>query len=665
MVVADDITNQVKNRQKVEESEARLRMAIDSTNLGTWEYRPLTGELNWSEECSNIYDFPSDQAPNMILFSEHIYPADKDVVESAIEKSMDPSGDGRYDITYRITRFRDKTVRWIKAQGKVYFNHLRQAERFIGTVLDITQEKQSDDTLKQSELRLRLAIEAGGLGTFDWDVANSTLQYSDKLAQMYGFKETTGLLQKDISDRIHPEDQEMRMKAHQKAFENGTLFYEARVVWLDNTLRWIKADGKIVYDENRKPIRMYGTTLDITDQKTKAQQLEKLVKERTAALLKQNEELKISEERYHNMVNEVQDYAIILLASNGIIENWNQGAEKIKGYQAQEIIGKHFSLFYLPEDQKANLPATLLNEAASKRRAYHEGWRVRKDGTRFWGTIVITALHNDRDEIIGFSKVTRDLTERKLAEDRMRQYTAELESQNKELEQFAYVASHDLQEPLRKIQTFTDVIQRSLHNENLVETYFNKIRSSANRMSELIKSVLNYSKLAKDERGKEPVDLNKIISQVISDFELLIEEKHAKIITEKLPVIEGVSLSLNQLFANLIANALKFSDKTPVIEINSSIVNSIDVINHQDAPGGKYIEIRVVDNGIGFEQRYAQQIFGMFQRLHGKHEYAGTGIGLALCKKIVEHHDGFITAKGEPGKGTTFFVYFPFADSDN
>jgi signal transduction histidine kinase len=184
-------------------------------------------------------------------------------------------------------------------------------------------------------------------------------------------------------------------------------------------------------------------------------------------------------------------------------------------------------------------------------------------------------------------------------------------------------------------------------------------------MSELIKSVLNYSKLAKHESEKEPVDLNKIISQIISDFELLIEEKHAKIITEKLPVIEGVPLSLNQLFANLIANALKFSDKTPIVEINSSIVNSNDVLNNEDVPFGKYIEIRVTDNGIGFDQRYAQQIFGMFQRLHGKHEYAGTGIGLALCKKIVEHHDGFITAKGELGKGTTFFVYFPFADSVN
>jgi PAS domain S-box-containing protein len=360
------------------------------------------------------------------------------------------------------------------------------------------------------------------------------------------------------------------------------------------------------------------------------------------------------------MIDEVQDYAIILLDKNGIIQNWNKGAEKIKAYTEKEIIGKHFSIFYLPEDQERNLPQNLINRAIQTGRAVQEGWRKRKDGTRFWGSITITALHDERNNIIGFSKVTRDLTEKKIAEDKLLEYTAELESQNKELEQFAYVASHDLQEPLRKIQTFAEIIQKNIKDENTVKTYFDKINSAAQRMSELIRSVLNYSKLAKDGVEMVDVDLNSVINNVIQDFELLIADKHAVINCDKLPVIKGIPLQLGQLFANLISNGLKFSIKDPVINITSRVVDKNEVTTFPNfLSDRKYVEISIKDNGIGFDQQYEKLIFTMFQRLHGKQHYAGTGIGLALCKKIVENHNGFISAKSELGKGATFYVYLP------
>src|SRR5690606_27249548 len=188
--------------------------------------------------------------------------------------------------------------------------------------------------------------------------------------------------------------------------------------------------------------------------------------------------LRMSEERYHKMIAEVQDYAIILLNIDGVIENWNAGAEKIKGYTADEIVGKKFELFYTPADREDGLPGKLLKIAADKGRATHQGWRVRKDGTMFWGTIVITALHNNEGDIIGYSKVTRDLTHQKIAEDKLAAYTAELEKQNRELEQYAYVASHDLQEPLRKIRTFADLIRENIDDKEFVNRYFEKLSSS-------------------------------------------------------------------------------------------------------------------------------------------------------------------------------------------
>lgn len=391
-----------------------------------------------------------------------------------------------------------------------------------------------------------------------------------------------------------------------------------------------------------------------------ARQAEEQLRSFAWELEQRNETLRKSEERYHKMIAEIEDYAIILLDTNGNIQNWNTGAEKIKGYKAEEIIGKNFRIFYLPQDRDNKLPEKLLERVIREGKSAYEGWRVRKDGSTFWGSIVVTALHDDNGEVIGLSKVTRDLTEKKKAEDKMREYLAELENRNSELEQFAYIASHDLQEPMRKIQTFTEVIERNLDDEVIVKRYFEKINTSARRMVELITSVLNYSRLSKERDLREDADLNEVLADIESDFELPIREKNAKIVYNGLPVLKAHPLQMHQLFSNLISNALKFSSGSPVITISSQKIakegmKSSPVVLTAD----QYLEIVVKDNGIGFEQEYENLIFSMFQRLHPRQEYAGTGIGLAICKKIMENHKGFMRAEGEPRKGSSFYLYFP------
>ena len=372
----------------------------------------------------------------------------------------------------------------------------------------------------------------------------------------------------------------------------------------------------------------------------------------------------MSEERYHKMIAEVQDYAIILLDENGIVQNWNSGAEKIKGYAASEIVGRSFENFYTPEDRLDGLPKRLLHTAKITGKAVHEGWRVRKDGTRFWGSIVITALHATDGTIIGFSKVTRDLTQQKVANDTLTAYTRELEIQNAELEQFAYVASHDLQEPLRKIQTFTGLIQERFHDEKFVRVYLEKLDTSAKRLSQLVKALLDYSKVSRELTGKvhqhSDVDLNEVLAEVKQDFELVLEEKNAKIKAWDLPTVKGNKVQLGQLFGNLISNSLKFTKSEPLITITSAEVRGNEIPDvPEDLKDRQFYQITFRDNGIGFDQEYAKRIFVLFQRLHGKQEYSGTGIGLALCKKIVENHGGIIDATSTLNKGATFTVYLP------
>jgi len=369
--------------------------------------------------------------------------------------------------------------------------------------------------------------------------------------------------------------------------------------------------------------------------------------------------LKESEERYHKMIEEVQDYAILLLDRDGYIQNWNKGAEKIKGYTEKEILGKNFRIFYLDHDRENKLPEKLIEQALNTGRAMHEGLRLRKDGTTFWGSIVITALHDKDNNIIGFSKVTRDLTEKKLADDQLKLYARDIEIRNKQLEEYAYIASHDLQEPLRKIQIFAELLENNLNNEAAARKNLEKINNAARRMSSLIKDVLKYSQLSHTDEHFTDIALHKIINAIKEDYELVIDQKKAVIITKDLPVIKGLPVQMHQLFSNLISNALKFSTEKPVIEITAEKLPQEEAKNLKELNiYREYAKITFRDNGIGFEEQYRDQVFKMFKRLES--DSTGTGIGLALCKKIVENHNGHITVDSVQGQGTTFTIYLPF-----
>ncbi len=444
-------------------------------------------------------------------------------------------------------------------------------------------------------------------------------------------------LKEDFDDRLP-------QKLLNEASLTGRAIQEGWRKRKDDSRFWASVTITALHDENNSVIGYCKVTRDLTEKKNA------------------EDSLRLSEERYHQMIAEVQDYAIILLSIEGIIENWNAGAEKIKGYSSKEAIGKKFEMFYTDEDKADNLPAKLLNRAKETGKALQEGWRVRKDKSKFWGSITITALHNKAGHVIGYSKVTRDLTTQKLNEETTLKYTKELEIQNIELEQFAYVASHDLQEPLRKIQTFADLIRKDYKNEELVKTYFSKLETSAKRMSELIKSLLSFSHLTSGSDRPEmlKVDLNKILDLVTQDFELLINEKNAIIESEILPVVEGYETQLVQLFSNIISNSIKFSDKQPVIKISVEKSQKEEFPNVLNEVSEKeYWQITFTDNGIGFDQKFSNIIFSLFQRLHDKNSYEGTGIGLALCRRIVENHNGTIDAHSELGNGATFIISLP------
>lgn len=285
-----------------------------------------------------------------------------------------------------------------------------------------------------------------------------------------------------------------------------------------------------------------------------------------------------------------------------------------------------------------------------------------KDGSFYWVNTTIVPFMDEDGKAEQYVSVRYEITERKLAEEQLKVYSKKLEISNQELQDFASVAAHDLQEPLRKIQTFSDRVKTKAKDSLSTETqdYLDRIQASAKRMQVLINDLLTYSRVTTKANPFSEVYLNEIINQVTSDLELRIEQTGGRVQAEGLPVIDADPTQMHQLFQNLINNALKFHKPgtKPFVTISANIIEDTSV-----SKIGKTCEITISDNGIGFDQKYSDRIFTIFQRLHGRHEYEGTGIGLAICKKIIDRHGGLITAKSQPDKGATFVVLLPIKQS--
>jgi PAS domain S-box-containing protein len=325
----------------------------------------------------------------------------------------------------------------------------------------------------------------------------------------------------------------------------------------------------------------------------------------------------------------------------------NPAAARITGWEIDQLIGR-----YEHEILGAN--------GGAKNGTSHDGvikdrMFRRRDGTRFPAEVVKTPICEDGQEV-GAVLVFKDITERKRVEETLAQKATELARSNAELEQFAFVASHDLQEPLRKIQSFGDRLKLKCETVQSADArdYLERMQNAASRMQTLINDLLAFSRVIRSSEPFVPVDLNAVTKEVLSDMEVRIEKTGATLDIGELPTVEADPTQMRQLVQNLISNALKFQppDRKPIITLRAELIK-------QGSTAGEFWQITVRDNGIGFDEKYLEKVFAVFQRLHGRSEYEGTGVGLAVCRRIMDRHNGTITARSKPGEGASFIFLLP------
>ncbi|MBC7554527.1 MAG: PAS domain S-box protein [Taibaiella sp.] len=648
VATATDVTIQVEARMKIEESEKRFRYVADSAPVLIW-MSGIDMSCHFFNKAWLIFTGKTMEQEWGSGWADGIHPEDLSRCLATYINAFNAREE--FYMEYRLKRA-DGAYRWISVNGVPRYTIDNTFEGYIGACMDIHEQTIYQEKLKENEERLNVVIAASELGNFEFNFSEGKLLYSPRYLQIFGHSKDTEKEHADFLKQIHPSDLDKRNEAMQYAINSGVLGYEARIVWEDNSVHWMEVRGKVFYDVEDKPIKLIGTIRD------------------TTKIKKHQQELEEREQKFRLLADSMPQH-VWTADTEGNLNYFNRSVFDYSGLSPEEISAVGWLAIVHPEDRDENVKHWMHAVKTGTEFLFEHRFR-RHDGTYRWQLSRAIPQRNPDGETQMWVGTSTDIETQKTftreLERQVHQRTRQLEEKNQELEKmnvelnsFAYVSSHDLQEPLRKIQTFANRIiekeERHLSPKGL--DYFRRMQQAANRMQMLIEDLLTYSRTNTSERIFETLSLTDLLDEVKADLKETLIEKNAILYCGKMCDVCVVPFQFRQLLTNLIGNSIKFAktDIPPLIKIESEIKIFHEENEHNLPLGQSFCHIRIEDNGIGFDQQYNERIFEVFQRLHSKEDYSGTGIGLAIVKKIVENHNGYIIAKGKAGVGATFNIY--------
>ena len=625
--VSVDITDRKKAEEALSNSESLFRTLTVNAPVGIFQTNP-NGKISYVNDTWLRYtEFEMNDVFEKI-WTTIVHPDDCDAV---VEEWNNISDEGtKSSSEFRIISKKGNT-RWMSGKVIPLFNNDKEIAGYIGTLSDITERKKADEALRLAQFTIENTTHA-----IYWIKSDSTFHMVNNAAtKMLGFT-FDELMHLNVPGIDPLYDKDVWDGFWQALIKEKNIRLVTKHIRKDGTLLDVQIDTHYFKFDNLEMSCAFVS--DITERK------------RAETLLKS------SEERYRQIVETAQE-GIWLIDENDYTSFINKKMCEIIEYSAEEIIGKKIYDFMNEQSRKDALEQ--IERRKQGMSEIHDSVFITKSGKHVWVNISTNPVFDDNGKYKGALGMMTNITQRKLHEDLLRESEAnlelknkELELKNKELEQFAYVASHDLQEPLRTTSSFTELLQHQYKGklDDKADKYLTFIKQSSDRMKVLIKDLLDYSRIG-TKKKKEIIDCNIILQEILADISVAIKETSTEISLDSLPIFDGYPTEIKLLFQNLIINAIKFRKKNvpPKIKIEAVRKNG-------------HWEFMCSDNGIGIEKEHSERIFIIFQRLHTRNEYEGSGIGLAHCKKIVELHGGRIWTESTPDKGSIFYFTIPASD---